>query len=141
MKECPFCQMIKNDRLDNLILENEYALVTAGDYFREGQCTVIMKDHIVSVSQMNKEQYIAAFDLVTKISKALEKKYNCEGTYLLSIGDQVRHLHFHLIPKHKDKCSMGIYCFGSLFKEEGERKPTQEEQNSLAYDIKELLLK
>ena len=57
-----------------------------------------------------------------KVSRALEQQYNCEKTYLLSIGDQVEHLHFHLIPKHKDKCSMGVYCFGKLWEAEGVRK-------------------
>lgn len=63
MKECLFCQLVKNDRSDNLILENEYALATAGGYFREGQCTVIMKDHIVSISDMNKEQNLLTNDI------------------------------------------------------------------------------
>ena len=74
-----------------------------------------------------------------KVSKALEKKYDCEKTYLLSIGDMVEHIHFHLIPKHRDKCSMGVYCFGKLFEVEGERKPSDSDLNALANEIKGII--
>ena len=57
MKECPFCQMIEGRELENLILENEYALAIAESYFREGHCTVIIKEHIISVSEMSKGYY------------------------------------------------------------------------------------
>ena len=139
MNECFFCKVIKKDPLDNLILENEYALTTADSYFREGHCTVIVKRHIRSVSELEQKEYNSIFKLIKKVSTALEKKYDCEKTYLLSIGDKVNHLHFHLIPKHTDKCSMGMYCFERLFEIEGERKSSDSERNMLANEIKKLL--
>jgi len=139
MNECFFCKVIKKDPLDNLILENEYALTTADSYFREGHCTVIVKRHIRSVSELEQKEYNSIFKLIKKVSTALEKKYDCKKTYLLSIGDKVNHLHFHLIPKHKDKCSMGMYCFERLFEVEGERKPSDSERNMLANEVKSLI--
>jgi diadenosine tetraphosphate (Ap4A) HIT family hydrolase len=125
--------------LKNLILENRHAKAVVSDYFREGHCTVILKKHKKSISEINTNEYNSIFELIVKVSKALEKKYNCEKTYLLSVGDQVEHLHFHLIPKHKDKCSMGVYCFLKLFEAEGERKPSEAKLKTLADDIKQII--
>lgn len=139
MQGCVFCDLMSKKNLKNLILENRHAKAVVSDYFREGHCTVILKKHKKSISEINTNEYNSIFELIVKVSKALEKKYNCEKTYLLSVGDQVEHLHFHLIPKHKDKCSMGVYCFLKLFEAEGERKPSEAKLKTLADDIKQII--
>ena len=125
--------------MQNVIEENKSAIGIASDYFREGHCCVIVKHHIKSVSELSTDEYTDIFHIIKRISKALEYKYNTDKTYLLSIGDQVDHFHIHLIPKHKDKCSMGVYCFGKLFEAEGERKPTLEEQVSLRDELRNII--
>jgi len=139
MVNCDFCELVEKDHLSNSILENDHALAIVDNYFREGHCTVILKRHIRSISEIEQVEYSSIFELIKKVSTALEKKYDCEKTYLLSIGDKVNHLHFHLIPKHKDKCSMGMYCFERLFEVEGERKPSDSERNMLANEVKSLI--
>ena len=139
MNECFFCGLTRKGNVGNLIAENHDAFATADGHFREGHCTVIVKKHIESVSQMTEDQFHSVFSLITTVSKALEKKYVCEKTYLLSIGDQVSHLHFHLIPKHRDKCSMGRYCFAALFESEGRRNPSDSERSLLAKEVRDLI--
>ena len=139
MKDCIFCDRMKNSKFKNIIIENKKAIAIFEGYFREGHCTVILKDHKKSISELRKNEYNSIFELINKVSRALEKKYNAEKTYLLSIGDQVEHLHFHLIPKHKNKCSMGVYCFGKLFEAEGEKKPSDLELNTLTKEIKMII--
>jgi diadenosine tetraphosphate (Ap4A) HIT family hydrolase len=134
--ECPFCQIIGTDGPSNLIVENGRALAIAEGYFREGHCNVITKRHMTSMSEMTEDEWRDVTALVAEVSKALEIKYECEKTYLLSIGDQVSHLHFHLIPKHKDLCSMGVYCFEALFEAEGQRNSSEADQNLLADEIR-----
>jgi histidine triad (HIT) family protein len=136
--ECPFCVLTGSDDLSNLILENDLALAIAEGYFREGHCTVIAKRHITSISEMTEDEWRDVTALIAEVSKALETKYQCDKTYLLSIGDKVNHLHFHLIPKHKDLCSMGVYCFHALFEAEGERYPCEAEQKILADEIRSI---
>jgi diadenosine tetraphosphate (Ap4A) HIT family hydrolase len=130
--------MAKNT-LSNLILENRHAKALFEDYFREGHCTVILKKHKKSISEVDLDEYNSISELIIKVSRALEKKYNCEKTYLLSIGDQVEHVHFHLIPKHKDKLSMGEYCFVKLFEAEGKRNTPAAELQILADEIKSII--
>jgi len=139
MKTCIYCDKMAKNNLNNLILENTHAKALFEDYFREGHCTVILKKHKKSISEIELDEYNSISELIIKVSRALEKKYNCEKTYLLSIGDQVEHIHFHLIPKHKDKCSMGEYCFVKLFEAEGKRNTPAAELQILADEIKSII--
>lgn len=139
MESCPFCELAEKENVNNLIAENRYAKAIFDDELREGHCTIVLKKHKKSISEINLNEYKSISELFIKVSKALEKKYDCEKTYLLSIGDQVEHIHFHLIPKHKDMCSMGVYCFEKLWEAEGRRKTPESEVNAIAADIKRII--
>ena len=141
MINCNTCTRIEEKSLENVILENKTAIAQVADYFREEHCTVILKKHRTSISQLTTGEYRGVLDLITMISKALETKYKAEKTYLLVIGDssQVDHLHFHLIPKHKNKCSMGVYCFGKLIESEGKRKSSEFEKNQITEELRSLV--
>lgn len=138
MNECVFCQ--KKIVSDDLVIKrNANAIARVGNYFREGHCVVILKEHKKSVSELNEDEFKDIFILIKTISNAIEKIYNVEKTYVLSIGDKVEHLHFHLIPKHKDKCSMGVYCFEKLFEAEGAMKKSIDENKELRNKIVEFI--
>ena len=139
MESCPFCDVVKQRNENSQIMHNRHAVALVDDSFREGHCAIILKRHIKSISEIDMSEYNSLFELITKVSKALEKKYDCEKTYLLSIGDRVEHFHFHLIPKHKDKCSMGVYCFEKLWEAEGLRHPSDTERKVLANEIKAII--
>jgi diadenosine tetraphosphate (Ap4A) HIT family hydrolase len=139
MDSCDTCTSIEDKGIQNIILENDAAIAQVVDFFREGHCCVITKKHRGSISQLTESEYKGVFDLIVKTSKALEAKYNAEKTYLLVIGDSspVDHLHFHLIPKHRAKCSMGVYCFGKLFESEGRRNTSEPEKDQIAKELRE----
>ena len=139
MEECELCKIVGGKRKPILIKENEFAVAISGGFFREGHCVVVLKKHKLSISEIEPKEYDALFDLITQTSKALEIKYDAEKTYLISIGDKIGHLHFHLIPKHKDLCSMGDYCFLKMHESEGERHPKKSEQITLAEDVKKIM--
>ena len=65
----------------NKIIDNAFARATFSDYFREGHCVVTVKRHMISLSSLNVEEYTAVFELITKVSRVLEKKYNASKTY------------------------------------------------------------
>jgi diadenosine tetraphosphate (Ap4A) HIT family hydrolase len=138
-KKCYFCGLSEQDNLSNLVAENKHAKAIFDDGLREGRCIVFLKKHKKSISQLDPKEYASVSELFVKVSRALEKKYNCEKTYLLSIGDQVEHIHFHLIPKHKDKCSLGVYCFEKLWEAEGFRKTAKSEVNTKAGELKNII--
>ncbi len=139
MEGCFLCDLMEKKKIDNLIMENEHAMVTFIDETREGQCLIFTKNHRKSMTEMNLDEYNSVGEIIIKVFKALEKKYDCEKTYLLCINDMVEHIHFHLIPKHKDLVSMGYYCFAKVWEEEGKRETPDSEKNAMAKEIKEIL--
>jgi len=139
MEGCFLCDLMEKKKPDNLIMENEHAMVTFIDETREGQCLIFTKNHRKSMTEMNIDEYRSVGEIIIKVSKALEKKYDCEKTYLLCISDMVEHIHFHLIPKHKNLVSMGHYCFAKVWEEEGKRETPDSEKNERAKEIKEII--
>ena len=141
MEECPFCDYDKPDKSVRVITANEHAFSVVNKVpFRKGHCTVIIKRHIISVSELTTEEFHSIGDLISKMSRAMEKYYKAEKTYILSIGDKVNHFHIHLIPKFKGQKSMGVYCFENLLEAEGEITLSDEELKKMVNDIKSHLL-
>ncbi len=140
MEGCPTCENWGEAHPDKII-ENTLARASFSDYFREGHCVVTVKRHMISPSSMNVEEHAAVFDLITRVSKALEKKYNARKTYLLVIGDsdKFQHLHFHLIPKHRNLPSMGVFCFQKLAEVEPTRNTPDNEKRLTAGELKRMI--
>jgi diadenosine tetraphosphate (Ap4A) HIT family hydrolase len=122
-------------------MEDEYAIaILSKSPFREGNCTIWVKRHVTSISEVRPEENASVFSMITKISKALELYYGAEKTWLLSIADQVKHIHYHLIPKLKGQISMGYYSFIKLAEAEGALNPSEEELSHSAERITDLIL-
>ena len=141
MQTCPFCRPMTDEMKERILAENDHAIATFDDEFREGHCLVTLKEHKESISQLTPTEYNALFELAVKASKALETKYSVPKTYMLSIGDHVQHFHIHLIPKHQHLCGMGVYCFQGLRKVEGIRKPDEIKTKALVKELKEIIAK
>ncbi len=141
MEGCPTCEMVKNNSANNVILENDLAIAIFSDSFREGHSLVFVKRHIISPSAMNPDEYSAVFELIAKVSKALEEKYSARKTYVIMIGDanKYQHLHFHLIPKHRHLPSMGVYCFQKLFEAEPNRDTPDSEKHAVVAELKAMI--
>lgn len=140
MEGCPTCENW-DKKSSNTILENELARAVFADEFREGHSVVTVKRHMISPSSLNADEHVAVFDLITKVSKALEEKYSARKTYVLMIGDgnKWQHLHFHLIPKHRHLPSMGVYCFQKLFEVEPNRSTPESEKEAITNELKEMI--
>lgn len=140
MEGCPTCENWGQEH-PNTIMENELARATFSDRFREGHCVVTVKRHMISSSSLEPDEHIAVFDLITKVSKALEEKYSARKTYLIMIGDgdKFQHLHYHLLPKHRNLPSMGTYCFQALFEAEGTRDTPESEKKALTNEIRKII--
>ena len=140
MDDCMFCDWMKNNELKHILLEDDYAIaVLAEEPFRMGQCIVWVKRHITSISEVSPEENASVFSMITKISKVLEHHYRAEKTWLLSIGDQIRHIHYHLIPKIDGQISIGYYSFIKMMEAEGTPELTDEELNRTADGLTKLL--
>ena len=141
MEGCPTCEWLQNAVGPNIILQNEQALALAVDEWREGHCVVFLKRHVISVSSIEKSEYASVMDLIAKVSKALEAKYVARKTYVVSIGDSNKwqHFHFHLLPKHRNLPSYGVYAVQKLNEAEPLRHSTPEQQKALADELRNIM--
>ena len=58
---------------------------------------------------------------------------------MIGDGDKFQHLHFHLIPKHRNLPSMGVYCFQKLFEVEPNRTTLEAEKTRVAAELKGMI--
>ena len=108
-------------------------------YYREGHCSIWVKRHIEAISELRSEEYSPVFELIARVSKALEQHYNVKKTYMLSIADMVYHIHFHLIPKHPNLVGMGKYSFRVLEVIEGYKNTQQDDKERMAKVVSSLI--
>jgi diadenosine tetraphosphate (Ap4A) HIT family hydrolase len=139
MKGCMFCDQESNKNApENVVAQNEYATAVLAGFLREGHCVVNLKRHIESISELTPKEYNGLFEIIVKVSKAIEKRYNIQKVYLYTISDGVTHLHFHMLPKHPNLPSMMVYM-NKLKETENPKPPTPAEQNATAKEIRELI--
>ncbi len=141
MEGCPTCEWVKKAETSDIILQNEHAIASASDEWREGHCIVTLKRHIISVSGIEPNEYASVMDLLARVSKALEAKYGARKTYVVSVGDSNKwqHFHFHLLPKHRSLPSYGVYAVQKLNEAEPLRHPSPEQKKALADEIRGLV--
>ena len=48
MEGCPTCEWVRKADSSNIILQNEHAIASAADEWREGHCIVTLKKHVSS---------------------------------------------------------------------------------------------
>jgi len=101
---CPFCHLTKNIEI---ISENDLARATFDLYpVSKGHCLIIPRRHFSSFFEINREEYLAVFDLIELIKEILDKRFSPNG-YNIGInigeaaGQTVPHCHFHVIPRYK----------------------------------------
>ncbi|CAM3954549.1 HIT family protein [Mesobacillus thioparans] len=65
-------------------------------------------EHKENWSEITVEEYQEAASLLREIEKALNSKSALERLYTVTISEEVRHLHIHVIPRYKDRNLKGV---------------------------------
>jgi diadenosine tetraphosphate (Ap4A) HIT family hydrolase len=117
MKKCIFCQFINKKEINHKEKTNYplipiyqgkeiFSFLSIPDQNKETHLLIIPKEHYEFIEEVPKK---ILSELITKTSKwtgILRKKYG--GCHILlnngfSAEQYIKHVHFHLIPKNKDK--------------------------------------
>jgi histidine triad (HIT) family protein len=120
--DCLFCQIIAGEVASYKVYEDEYSMAIL-DIFpvSPGHVLVIPKKHYETLSDMDEEIAGSVFKTVAKIHKSLKLLTpNSNGFNILQnngygAGQDIPHVHFHLIPRFKNdyvkfkfpKCNLG----------------------------------
>ena len=104
MNDCFFCKSINDSDFE---LENELAIARFDDFpVNKGHLEVIPKRHVKDWWDATNDERIAIFNLLDEAKKLVDAKYNPDG-YNIGMnlgkmaGQNIMHLHVHLIPRYK----------------------------------------
>lgn len=82
------------------VLYASHVAVPAGDRAYLGWCFVEPRRHLAGLGDLTDAEAQAAGRLVARLSRALQAELGAEHVYAFVLGDQVPHLHIHVIPRH-----------------------------------------
>jgi diadenosine tetraphosphate (Ap4A) HIT family hydrolase len=106
---CVFCDFDSR----YVIAESEFAFASHFDCaIKPGHIVVALKEHVVFLSAMTREQAADIMSLAARVARAAERVTGCEKFYLVSIADAVPHYHIHLLPRMSGETPLGQYVMG-----------------------------
>lgn len=105
---CIFCQIVKKQIPAKIISENELALSFLDiKPVNPGHSLVISKKHYSTIEEIPEEDLVSVILLLKKVAKKIKENLNYSG-YNIQLnndeiaGQEIAHLHFHIIPRLKD---------------------------------------
>lgn len=96
---CPLCDLPDS----SLVWQNnELAVIDAQEADYPGFCRVIWRKHQTEMSQLQPDQRQRLMSAVFAVEQVLIDKVQPDKINLASLGNQVAHLHWHVIPRYKN---------------------------------------
>lgn len=106
---CAYC--VEGELLDQFgikICELPNSLVVLfKEQSHKGRVIVASKGHVSEMVNLTDEERNLFFADVDRVAKALHKAFAPEKINYGAYGDTGKHMHFHLVPKYKDKFEWG----------------------------------
>lgn len=102
---CIFCQIINKEIPAKIILENDLALAFLDiKPVHPGHSLVIPKRHFSTIEEISEKDLVAVILMLKQVAKKIKDNLNYPG-YNIQLnndkvaGQEVAHLHFHIIPR------------------------------------------
>lgn len=108
--KCPFC--IENSNgyhsLDLFIEEFEHSyLIMHRNQSFQGRCLLIIKNHYNNFWEIPADVSFGINEELKIVTKSIKDAFDAELINIASLGNQVRHLHYHIIPRYKNDSNKG----------------------------------
>ena len=104
---CIFCKIVNGEIPCSKVYEDEKILAFLDiKPLNPGHTLVIVKNHYANIEETPAEEFLALASAAKKLGQLLKDKLGIEG-YNLSMnndpaaGQDIAHIHFHLIPRHR----------------------------------------
>lgn len=116
---CIFCKIIRGKIPARILGQDDLAVVILDAFpLSAGHVLVIPKFHYPKVQDMDQDSTHSVFNLVKKISAALENAMGVNSTTIAihngkEAGQEIPHLHVHIVPRTKNDGAGPIH---SMFK-------------------------
>lgn len=102
---CIFCSIVAREIPSETVYEDEHVLAFLDIMpSAPGHCVVIPKHHVALVHELPSASATALGAALVKVSGALVKAMECPGYNIVNnsgseAGQEVAHVHFHIIPR------------------------------------------
>ncbi|MDA3840131.1 MAG: HIT family protein [Patescibacteria group bacterium] len=129
MSNCIFCKIVEGSLPSNKVYEDENVLAFLDIApIHSGHILVIPKKHFSNLEEIPEDLLSDVIKVVKQMGLALKKGMACEGYNLVEnndpvAGQDVPHIHFHLIPRVKGD---GLGLWPSKEYKEGEAQEVLE---------------
>jgi histidine triad (HIT) family protein len=107
-----FCKIINGNIPSKKLYEDEGVIVIMDvNPTSNGHCLIIPKKHYQDLFDIDNETLNHIMRVAKDIGGKLEEKLGCDGITLIQnngISQDVKHFHFHLVPKYNNSKKMDI---------------------------------
>jgi diadenosine tetraphosphate (Ap4A) HIT family hydrolase len=97
----PSCPLCKTDQEDILFMNSLLRVIWVESNDFPGFCRVIANEHVSEIIDLPIEQQQAFMNVVFTVAHTQRVHLNPDKINLASLGNQVPHLHWHVIPRWK----------------------------------------
>lgn len=108
MKGCVYCD--KGDALSGVVKVCELGasiVYIFKEQTHKGRCVVAELGHHRELFELSEEERNAYMSDLTAVAKAINNVYSPDKINYGAFSDSMGHIHFHLVPKYKDKEEWG----------------------------------
>ena len=99
-KDCIFCKVVQGAIPSKKVTESANFIVIKDVYPRvKGHSLVIPKEHYDTFEKLPTERYQEFLETAKKAVDILSKEFRTKRFNYAMVGDMVRHLHLHILPR------------------------------------------
>jgi diadenosine tetraphosphate (Ap4A) HIT family hydrolase len=99
MTDCPLCRPEKETMLWN---DHRCRVILVDDPDYAGFCRVIWQQHVKEMTDLSETDRVHFMAVVFAVEQVLRESMHPDKINLASLGNQVPHLHWHVIPRFAD---------------------------------------
>ena len=108
-KSCFYCD--RDDSFQSVLFEicdlPASKVFLCRDQTLPGRCTIMYKEHYEEIYDIPKADRDLFMDDVCALAETIQELFGADKINYAIYGDEVRHVHFTLCPKYKDKLGWG----------------------------------
>lgn len=100
--ECPLCRAVLHGEL---VRTDDWVVIDAQDPLFPGLTRVVWRAHVAEMTDLSSHQRQMLMDIVFTVEAVMRQTLSPHKINLASLGNQVPHLHWHVIPRWSDDIS------------------------------------
>ena len=108
MCNCDLCRMVEDtDNVTYIAKMNYGTLYLNWNQIYYGRVMYIYDRHVKDITEINITNLQAIMFEVSKVSKAIKDLFQADTVEVATLGNEVQHLHYHIIPRRKSDKNWG----------------------------------